>query len=125
MKIPLGIRATLKKKACMHGYWPVNIEDTGDYYFQLWRWPKESGKSLQEKNMFTYENAILKIGSEEYKSTSITKDDRFASFIVNLNSGSKNISAEFTNAKASKRCGAYYVYVTHMDSFLVENHIHN
>lgn len=124
-----GVRSLVKpKKKHFKGYWQVNAVTSGNYKFELRRWPEETnlpinselkagapvtgvtayrekpGKSLKAVK------AILVIDGKSYI-TDVTDMDKKSNFEVSLTEGVKNVSAKFVTADGQE-VGAYYLYVS-------------
>ena len=110
------------------GAWNVSVADPGNYRFELYRWPRESGLRLTEASpeykgvdgvqpegvAFPIVRANLRIGVQEYTVT-VTNSDHKATFDVFLPKGDTRIETTFYNEKRDQLCGAYYVYITRLE----------
>jgi arylsulfatase A-like enzyme len=114
-----------------NGIWPVEIAETGNYEFELRRWPIESGLPLNgttpEKTSATNDIALKKYGSKpKGKVLNIIKAKVTVNEItkeINVNPSAESVKINLTLEKGladvqtwfytdkGKELGAYYVYV--------------
>jgi len=105
-----------------NGYWSINIEDDGEFVFELRRWPKEENRPIRagipgEKiDLFSggkelmITSAKIVVGNHEQvvKVGPLAKSVDFRLFV---RSGPTRLKTYFNN-KEGTLLGAYYVYVT-------------
>jgi len=94
--------------------WVVQVEEDGEYRFQMSRWPKEADKPIVENRAgnetLPLSQAHLTIGSIEAK-VDITPEDKSASFIVHLKAGQTCLEAWFSEEETQKDANAEFVSV--------------
>lgn len=125
-------QSTVREGKLSNGIWPVEFEKTGEYKFELRRWPKESGlllnsstdevlsvnndielKKWGEKPQGKAYNIIkakLKVNQIE-KEIDIEPSDESAIITINLSKGLADVQTWFYTAEGES-LGAYYVYVS-------------
>ncbi len=106
-----------------NGVWHLQVAEAGTYEFELRRWPKESGFTLQQgipetrvtdgtfvKGVsFPIYSARLKVGEEE-KLIQTTENDVAARFTFELATGNIEVQSWFNNEQDDPILGAYYLY---------------
>lgn len=116
-----------------NGYWEIEIEQEGDYEFELRRWPKESGHAVtagidgddiewrrdaipeSASGIYTggrampLTNASLKIGEQE-QSLELAEAATCATFRMHLEPGPAHLQTTMSNAEGLS-VGAYYINV--------------
>ncbi|MDQ1297224.1 MAG: hypothetical protein QG611_1204 [Bacteroidota bacterium] len=112
-----------------NGYWPVELVQSGNYEFKLYRWPEESqlrlndpapeggnvpgGKPYPEGKALTIKTARIKIGEQELQKN--VNDSEFCSdFTIHLKAGLYELECSFTDTENVVR-DAYYVYVKYSE----------
>jgi hypothetical protein len=123
-------QAHIKSAQRSTGRWAVNVEEDGQYTFELQRWPKEIATAINEtlapehqeicpfnKEMsegegetIDPERARLSIGGMDAVSNVEPGAER-VTFEANLTAGVTELEAWFIDPDGEER-GAYYVYVT-------------
>ncbi len=125
-QIRRGVRKT--------GFWLLDVEEEGEYEFELRRWPKEidvplmdglkkmnsrSGVALPISQARIYIDGVNHLSLAErkpYKFEGLTKKvssgETCATFTVKLKSGPTTLHTWFDDNKKQVICSAYYVYVT-------------
>ena len=117
-----------------NGYFEIRVEESGNYRFELCRWPKEENRAIvegiaasqddfradviQEKNhhvwmggkAMPFTQASILIG-EHASSQPISAHDKSVVFELNLQAGDTHLRTAFTTDEGLER-GAYYVYVS-------------
>ena len=108
-----------------NSYWHLEVDQAGEYQFELRRWPRESGLALgdacpavevtdgvlEEGIALPIARARLTIGRQE-RSLSVEPGQQVASFRVQLEPGPTLLHTWFDDAGNQPICGAYYVYVS-------------
>ncbi|MBT3291150.1 MAG: arylsulfatase [Victivallales bacterium] len=110
-----------------NGYWHLDVEQAGEYEFELRRWPRESGLALTE----TCGKTVVTDGEmPEGKALPIARARIFiqgrklvqrlekgadcATFRLHLDAGLAYLHTWFDDAGDQPICGAYYVHVTRL-----------
>lgn len=120
-----------------NGYWVLNVEEAGEYEFELRRWPRETELALAESlpsshvrdgDDFLTPGVALPISAarifisgvksiKEAKPTSFSDErkvrpgDKSVTFTTNLEAGSVRLHTWFDDKDGQPISGAYYVYV--------------
>jgi len=117
------------------GYWEILVEESGEYCFELRRWPKECDIKLcsgidENNNDIYFEKKLISKNAHCYYSggkalelkkahiligavsdcKEVNNDDINTEFTVALSKGNTHLKAWFTDAD-NLNYGAYYVYV--------------
>jgi hypothetical protein len=111
------------------GYWAVEIAQSGNYEFKLYRWPVESqlrlndpapegekvpgGKPYPEGKALSIRSARIKIGEQEFKKD-VSGSEFFAGFNLKLEAGIYELECSFTDTENVVR-DSYYVYVKYSE----------
>jgi arylsulfatase A-like enzyme len=107
-----------------NGLWHIQVEQAGEYEFRLRRWPDSVEVAMnaplpmhdgedgdyQPGVALPISKARLRIGQQDV-STSVTSNDREASFTLKLPAGRTTMQTWFYDKTGEEICGAYYVYV--------------
>ena len=97
-----------------NGFWATLVSESGNYRFELRRWPEEADTpisgAVEGGKAIPITEARLKIGDVEL-TKAVVPEDHAATFEVNLKAGSTRLQTWFTDKDGGSR-GAYYVYVT-------------
>lgn len=104
-----------------NGYWIIEIDEDGDYEFELRRWPKEESRDLTDGipgevtdwyhggNALDLKTARIKIGDKE-QIKPIDSDAKGVKFTFSLKAGVTHLQTFLTDSE-NLSIGAYYVYV--------------
>jgi arylsulfatase A-like enzyme len=111
-----------------NGYWNLIADQSGQYDFELCRWPKETNAALQDKvnikytDTFPYgpgmEGTALPVAKARIQvndidqTIDVNKGDKAAKFTCRLKKGPVRLKTWFYDKDGNELCGAYYVYVT-------------
>jgi len=126
-KLPAWHQEMVRRGIRSDGYWTVEVSRPGVYQFQLMRWPVEAGlgvlasapegrdipngKSFSKGKALPIKGAVLRIGSEEYKSTiSENFEGNSLDFKIKLEKGNYKISASFMDGNETP-FAPYYIIV--------------
>ncbi|MHC4871834.1 MAG: arylsulfatase [Planctomycetota bacterium] len=133
-------QAEIRRGKVCNGYWDVLFEESGEYEFELRRWPEEAGHKVtsaikEEDDIDFYKEGIgqfdwiyysgsealdiktaaIKIGNDAQLSKPVSKDDVSVTFKVKAEKGLSKVQTWFTNNNTLV-LGAYYVYVRKVNS---------
>lgn len=109
------------------GYWNVRVERSGQFRFELRRWPKEADTPIAGKTDIRYTDPFcygqiregkalpivagrIQIGNFDEQKP-IRPDDKACVFETRLPAGDYQLHTEFLDASGKALCSAYYVYV--------------
>jgi len=112
-----------------NGYWEIDVAESGQYTFELRRWPKEEERPLIADipgepipmgemtynsgygggNAIAVQRARLKVGTYDLAQT-VKRDDRGIIFCVDLVAGPTHLQTYFYT-ELGDDLGAYYVYI--------------
>ncbi|MBS3763699.1 MAG: arylsulfatase [Planctomycetes bacterium] len=108
-----------------NSYWHLEVEQAGNYTFELRRWPQESGLKLRDACSATTltdgemrEGVPLPIARARmlvngtWHKQDLEDDAESAVFSVELEAGPTLLHTWFDDEWGQPLCGAYYVYVT-------------
>jgi len=126
ISVPAWSQEMVRNATGENGFWTVELEETGKYKFELFRWPKESnlrlndiapkgeeipgGDSYSEGVQLNINKARIKIGEYEcYKK--VNPSDSCAHFALDLDKGKYKLECLFFGDQ-NVAISAYYVYVT-------------
>lgn len=112
-----------------NGYWLLQVDQPGNYEFELRRWPREvdipisgsveGGKKMDITSARIYidnNGPDKKIFSHFDKVAEVSPDDKSVTFSVELDKGPIALHTWFREDKGKVAyCGAYYVYVKKLD----------
>ncbi len=87
----------------VNGYWAVDLLQSGNYTFELRRWPRHMDKSMERIT------ARIKVGGQEAQ-IPLTLNQTFATFEFVLNAGPTTIQTWLIQPDGREH-GAYFVYV--------------
>jgi len=108
-----------------NSYWHLNVDQPGEYRFELCRWPRESGLGLTEAcdavtvtdgelckgNVIPIARARIFIGGHKFTKPVEESADSVV-FTVHLDTGPVLLHTWFDDADGHPLCGVFYVYVT-------------
>jgi hypothetical protein len=108
-----------------NGTWHLEVASTGEYTFELRRWPREKDSPITaalppkrvEDGQFPAGPALpvakarLKIGALD-QTAGVASSDKSVTFRASLASGPVELQTWFYDDGGQALCGAYYVYVT-------------
>jgi arylsulfatase A-like enzyme len=109
-----------------NGTWYLNAAQSGNFTFELRRWPRESGLDLKASapelslgdgskllagKALPIHSAKVAINGIEYK-IATKQTAQFVSFTVKLPKGNFDLKTTFTDSNNNDLLGAYYVYVS-------------
>ncbi len=114
------VRAGLRR----NGTWNVQVEQAGEYVFELRRWPREAATPLRaglarfrhSDGAFPAGAALpirtvrLSIGQREL-TQQVDDEDLAVLFVLTLEAGRTQLRTAFLDDDDQEICGAYYVYV--------------
>ena len=92
-----------------NGYWMIDVARAGRYRVELRTHPREADRPMKSNQ------AQLNIGDRSWTSQ-VAAHDSSVSFEVELDAGPTTVSAFITEARGQRERGAYYVYVTNLDT---------
>ena len=105
-----------------NGVWHLTVAQSGDYTFELRRFPAESGKTIRESVQpikvtdgeypggpgFDIRKARLRIGDQTFEKT-VSAEDRAVRFEAQLSQGDTTLKTWFLGPDDEERFGAYFV----------------
>jgi arylsulfatase A-like enzyme len=97
-----------------NSYWQLQVEQAGDYEFELRRWPREADIALTNAPPGDVALPIARARFSIDGNLQMQKPnagDKFAKFTARLNAGPVTLQTWFDNNRNQPLCGAYYVYV--------------
>ncbi|MBT3380812.1 MAG: arylsulfatase [Lentisphaerae bacterium] len=110
-----------------NSYWHLQVEQAGEYEFELRRWPRESDLALTEASeATTLADGDLEAGKAlpiaqarlfidaKRLAQPVAAGDKAAVFTVNLDAGPVLLHSWFDDASNQPICGAYYIYVNRL-----------
>ncbi len=115
----------IRKGVRKNGYWHLNIDEPGDYEFELRRWPREAETALSASlpaiqltagsrgpgSALPISRARILINGIS-QTQRINSDDLYARFKIHLKAaGPARLHTWFEDNRNEPICGAYYVYV--------------
>ena len=124
------------KPAKFAGHWAVHVAQTGNYAFEVRRWPEESGLKIREGvealpvtpgclpsysavrgTALPVVSATLRIDGKDLETKPVNEDDASVRFTHRLTKGDHKFSPYFSlkpvgNAGAGHELGCYYLTVT-------------
>jgi len=104
-------------------YWEIFVEKTGNYRFDIRRWPAEENRAIRKgipgeiKDWWTGGKSLdivkaeILVDGDSYQNCPVSDDDLSAVFTLALEKGNHHISAYFTESGGLVR-NAYYAYVS-------------
>ncbi|MEM7369375.1 MAG: arylsulfatase [Bacteroidota bacterium] len=121
---PAWHQAHIRSAKMLQGFWAVEVQESGEYRFELQRWPKEAnleilssapegdmipqGLAFKQGTPIDIVKAHLEIGEQKMETT-VSEGDKAAVFTLSLDPGTYELRAEFEYADGQEN-GAYYVY---------------
>ena len=113
-----------------NGWWELKVAEAGEYEFELRRFPRESGLTInaasprteiadgifEEGRAIPIKKARMQIGTEPAKMKSVTPRDESAIFSATLKPGHTRLYTWFLGENGDPLVGAYYVYVNRKKS---------
>jgi arylsulfatase A-like enzyme len=128
-------QSTVREGKISNGSWPIEVEREGEYAFELRRWPKESGLSLNASTdeivssandielkkwgkkpsgkIFNITKARIKV-NEIDEEVDVNPLNKSANITLKLNKGPADIQTWFYTPEGDT-LGAYYVYASLME----------
>ena len=110
-KVPWN-QGAIRSGMQVNGFWAVEIDRDGTYEFELRRWPKEAGGTINSaisggKAIRATKARIEVAGVEQSKA--VERDAAEVTFRLNLKAGKTRLQTWFADDAGASR-GAYYVY---------------
>jgi hypothetical protein len=113
-------QAAVRRGHLCNGRWTIEVQEAGQYRFELRRWPREENRAIVEGipgNLTAYHGgnaiAVTKANiriDDAHQEGPISTEDHGASFTFDLTPGEKHLETELTDG-SDVSLGAYYVYV--------------
>ncbi len=94
-----------------NGYWMIEVARAGRYRVELRTHPREADRPMKSNQ------AQLNLGDGSWTSR-VAAHDSSVSFEVELDAGPTALSTSISEARGQRERGAYYVYVTHLDTMM-------
>lgn len=108
-----------------NGVWHLQVAEPGTYTFELRRWPRESGKRLDDGaralqvtdgefvpgKVFPIAKGRLRIEGQFDEQATPTADGQAIRFETQLNPGPIRLQTWMLDENGDELCGAYYLYV--------------
>ena len=123
------IRQALREEDGVHkGYWAINVVNSGRYKFSMRRWPEETDtpirsalvagdnstgqRAFREQKGIPFDAISAHLNIAGYQLIKpVSKMDKSIEFDLELEKGSWDLNAFFTNKK-QQQLGSYYVHIT-------------
>ncbi|MCK5442549.1 MAG: hypothetical protein KAJ23_11720, partial [Maribacter sp.] len=120
-QIRRGIRKT--------GYWLLEVDQAGEYEFELRRWPKEidvplMGRPSEKSTALPITSASVYVNGVNHRTIAekeaygfeglvkhVEKGDTYVTFTMDLKAGPTALHTWFNDTQNQAICSAYYVYV--------------
>lgn len=113
-------QAAVRRGHICNGRWTIEVQEAGQYQFELRRWPREENRAIVEGipgkltayhggNALAVTAARICVDGTNQEGI-INQTDHGASFTFDLTPGEKHLETELTNG-SDVSLGAYYVYV--------------
>ncbi len=97
-----------------NGYWVIEPVKTGNYEFELRRWPRELNMPINSTpegaKAVRVKNAKIKVGDKVVEKK-VKNGDKAVSFKISLQKGQMKMQTWFLGSEDEGNRGAYYVYV--------------
>ena len=113
-------QAAVRRGHICNGRWTIEVQEPGQYQFELRRWPREENRAIVDGipgKLTAYHggHAIAVTTAricidDAHQERAINTNDHGASFTFELTPGEKHLETELTN-ESDISLGAYYVYV--------------
>jgi arylsulfatase A-like enzyme len=108
-----------------NGRWAIDVAESGDYTFELRRWPREEDRAIIDSipgkltpyyggKAINVNTARIKVSGKE-QSQSIGPEDKGIAFTYTLEAGETSLETELTDGNGLS-LGAYYVYAEKVSS---------
>jgi arylsulfatase A-like enzyme len=112
-------QSQIEKGVHKNSYWLLEVSETGNYEFELRRWPKESKISLTgnspDGNALPVSAARISISTDQgdlNAKKAVDPGCDYVTFSFRINKGKITLHTWFDDKTGESIAGAYYVYVT-------------